>query len=86
MNIKEVREELGMSKPQFIKAIREDLGMSQSQFSEHFGINIDTLQNWEQGRSNTPEYVFNLLFRIFDLETRIKADQEAFDRWIAKKF
>ena len=86
MNIKEVREELGMNKSQFIKAIREDLGMSQSQFSEHYGINVNTLQNWEQGRSYAPEYVFNLLFKIFDLETRIKADQEAFDRWIVKKF
>ena len=65
-----------------IKSIREDLGMSQSEFAEHFGINIDTLQNWEQGRSRTPEYVFNLLFKIFDLETRMKADRKAFDNFI----
>ena len=28
-----------------IKKIREDLGMSQSEFANHFGFNIDTLQN-----------------------------------------
>lgn len=68
-----------------IKKLREDLGMSQSQFAENFGINIDTLQNWEQGRSRTPEYVFNLLFKIFDLEARLKAERKAFDNWLSKK-
>lgn len=65
-----------------IKSIREDLKMSQAEFAEHFGINIDTLQNWEQGRSRTPEYVFNLLFKIFDLETRLKAERKAFDNFV----
>lgn len=65
-----------------IKKIREDLGMSQSKFAENFGINIDTLQNWEQGRSKTPDYVFNLLFKIFDLEARLKAERKAFDNFL----
>lgn len=82
MEIKEVREELGMSSSMFIKAIREDLKMSQSEFAENFGFNLDTLQNWEQGRSKTPEYVFNLLFKIFDLETRLKAERRAFDKFV----
>lgn len=55
-----------------IKGLREQLNMSQSEFANYFGFNIDTLQNWEQGRSKTPEYVFNLLFKIFDLESRYK--------------
>ena len=65
-----------------IKKLREDLGLSQSQFAEIYGFNIDTLQNWEQGRSRTPEYVFNLLFQIFDLEARMKAERKAFDKFI----
>lgn len=65
-----------------IKKLREDLKMSQSEFAECFGFNIDTLQNWEQGRSNTPKYVFNLLFKIFDLESRLKAERKAFDNFI----
>lgn len=33
-----------------IKAIRKNMGLSQSQFAELIGVNIRTLQNWEQGR------------------------------------
>lgn len=65
-----------------IKKIREDLEMSQAEFANHFGFNIDTLQNWEQGRSKTPVYVFNLLFKIFDLEARLKAERKAFDNFV----
>ncbi len=33
------------------KLIREKLGLSQSEFSRHYGIPLDTLQNWEQRRA-----------------------------------
>ena len=65
-----------------IKTLREDMKMSQSEFANCFGFNINTLQNWEQGRSKTPEYVFNLFFKIFDLETRLKAERKAFDNFV----
>ena len=32
-----------------IKAIRENLGFSQSNFAALIGVNMRTLQNWEQG-------------------------------------
>jgi putative transcriptional regulator len=32
-----------------IKAIRENIGFSQSKFAALIGVNIRTLQNWEQG-------------------------------------
>lgn len=32
-----------------VKAIREGLGFSQSKFANLIGVNIRTLQNWEQG-------------------------------------
>jgi len=32
-----------------IKAIREGIGFSQSNFAALIGVNIRTLQNWEQG-------------------------------------
>ena len=32
-----------------IKAIREGMGFSQSKFAALIGVNIRTLQNWEQG-------------------------------------
>jgi len=36
--------------PDSIAAVRAKLGFSQSQFARAFGISLDTLQNWEQGR------------------------------------
>ena len=33
-----------------IKKIRVQLGLSQSEFSEKTGVNLKTLQFWEQGR------------------------------------
>jgi putative transcriptional regulator len=32
-----------------VKAIRESVGLSQSKFAAFIGVNIRTLQNWEQG-------------------------------------
>jgi len=36
--------------PADIKKIRTRLGLSQRDFSERFGIPVDTIQHWEQGR------------------------------------
>jgi putative transcriptional regulator len=33
----------------YVKAIRESIGFSQSKFAHLIGVNIRTLQNWEQG-------------------------------------
>ncbi len=51
-----------------MKKFRIDTGMSQSQFANHFGIPIRTLQEWEQGRRKPPEYLLELLKRIWNLE------------------
>ena len=32
-----------------VKAIRENVGFSQSKFATLIGVNVRTLQNWEQG-------------------------------------
>jgi DNA-binding transcriptional regulator YiaG len=34
-----------------LKRIRERLGLSQAEFSIRFGLELDTVQNWEQGRT-----------------------------------
>ena len=36
--------------PVLIKNIRKKLHVSQAEFAYMIGVNIDTLQNWEQGR------------------------------------
>lgn len=64
-----------------IKNVRDYMNMSQKEFSEFWGININTLQNWEQGRAKAPDYLQNIFYRYFDLDTRYKAQMAAFDNF-----
>lgn len=45
------------------KAVRHSLGISQAEFAMRFGLELDTLQNWEQGRSR-PDPAANVLLRV----------------------
>ena len=51
-----------------MKEFRMLTGLSQRKFAEYFGISIRTIQEWEQGRRNPPEYLLGLLKRIWFLE------------------
>ena len=44
-----------------IKELRENTGMSRKEFSEHTGIPVRTLEDWEAGRRTPPEYIPRLL-------------------------
>ena len=44
-----------------IKELRESSGMSRKEFSEHTGIPVRTLEDWEAGRRTPPEYIPMLL-------------------------
>lgn len=55
-----------------IKSVRDYMKMSQREFAEFWGINIDTLQNWEQGRSKAPDYLENFFFKYFELESKCR--------------
>ena len=52
-----------------IKKLREETGMSQQQFAKYFGLPLRTLQGWEQGRRKPPDYLAELLKRIWELES-----------------
>lgn len=54
-----------------IKEIRESNGLTQKQFAEHFDIPIKTIQNWEYGRTNPPDYVTKMIDTIINLERMI---------------
>ena len=43
------------------KELRERSGMTMSEFSRYFGINYRTIQRWEYGERNCPEYLLNLM-------------------------
>ena len=44
-----------------IKELRENTGMSRKEFSEHTGIPVRTLEDWEAGRRTPPEYIPRLI-------------------------
>ena len=51
--------------PAEIAQVRGRHGLSQREFADRLGLDIDTLQNWEQGR-NKPDPAALSLVRIFD--------------------
>ena len=44
-----------------IQAIRGETGMTRPQFSEWLGMPLRTLQAWEKGTREMPEYVLRLI-------------------------
>ena len=47
-----------------IKELRRLTELSQSKFAEKYHLNKYSLQEWEQGRRKTPEFLLYLLERI----------------------
>ena len=50
--------------------LRVGLGLSQSQFAKKFHLNVKTLQSWEQGFRNCPEWTLWMMQRIIELENK----------------
>lgn len=55
-----------MENGSIVREARKAAGLSQSEFAGHLEIPIRTLQQWEQGRRNLPDYVLKLI--LFKLE------------------
>lgn len=47
-----------------MKEIRKVTGLSQQKFGDLYGIPKRTIQNWENGVNEPPEYVLRMLTRI----------------------
>ena len=52
-----------------VKAIREGIGFSQSKFATLLGVNIRTLQNWEQGHRH-PTGPAKVLLRLVQADPK----------------
>lgn len=46
-----------MTKAEIIRNLRDSVGMNRKEFSEHTGIPVRTLEDWEAGRRRPPEYI-----------------------------
>ena len=44
-----------------IRELRESIGLTRKEFSEHVGIPVRTLEDWEAGRRNPPDYIPRLI-------------------------
>ena len=44
-----------------ITELRNSVNMSRKEFSEHIGIPVRTLEDWEAGRRTPPEYIPRLI-------------------------
>lgn len=54
-----------MKNGSIVKEARKAAGLSQSEFAGYLEMPIRTLQQWEQGRRNLPDYVLKLiLFKL----------------------
>ena len=55
-----------------IKELRESIGMSRKEFSEHTGIPVRTLEDWEAARRTPPEYIPRLIAYQLKYEELVK--------------
>ena len=68
-----------------IKELRESTGMSRKEFSEHTGIPVRTLEDWEAGRRTPPEYIPRLLAYQIKFEGILRKNKEAGDALFEKQ-
>ena len=61
-----------MDKANAIKELRESIGMSRRDFSEHTGIPVRTLEDWEAERRTPPEYIPRLIAYQLKYEELVK--------------
>ena len=50
-----------MDSDKTIRELRESIGLGRKAFSEHTGIPVRTLEDWEAGRRTPPEYIPRLI-------------------------
>ena len=50
-----------MESAKIIRELRESIGLTRKEFSEHVGIPVRTLEDWEAGRRTPPDYIPRLI-------------------------
>lgn len=73
----DAREQFIMEIPKLIKDLRKGSGMNRKEFSEHTGIPVRTLEDWEAGRRTPPEYIPRLIAFQLKYEELIKEKGDA---------
>lgn len=61
-----------MDKATKIKELREQMGMNRKEFCDYFDIPYRTVQDWEAGKREMPDYVLRLLWYKAEMEKLMK--------------
>lgn len=75
-----ILKELKLNKTEF-RLLREDLHLSQSELSELWGINIRTIQRWEDGSEKIPE---KRSVQLLEINSVIDFSAENFERQVVE--
>lgn len=59
-----------------ITELRESTGENRREFSEHTGIPVRTLEDWEAGRRNPPGYIPRLIAYQLEYEKLVKKNRK----------
>ena len=59
-----------------IKELRESVNMTRKEFSEHTGIPVRTLEDWEAARRTPPEYIPRLIAYQLKFEELVREKEE----------
>lgn len=59
-----------------VKEMRELLGLSQAAFAKKYGIPKRSIENWESGERKPAKYLINLLERAVLEDAKQKNDKE----------
>lgn len=54
--------------------IRKNTGMNRKEFAEYFNIPYRTVQDWELGNRQMPDYLFRLMEYKIRMEKLLKGD------------
>ena len=59
-----------------IRELRESVGENRYEFSEHLGILVRTLEDWEAGRRTPPQYIPRLIEYQLKYEKLVKKSKK----------
>ena len=63
-----------MNRGKQIKELREKMGMNRREFCDYYGIPYRTVQDWEAGKRELPDYLLRLIIYRAEIEHAIKGE------------
>ena len=63
-----------MNRGNQIKELREKMGMNRREFCDYYGIPYRTVQDWETGKRELPDYLLRLIIYRAEIENAIKGE------------